>query len=170
MTRGIVLGATAVALAAVLQAGCGGSEESSAGAAETPKTSTEPTTSESASPNGRATLAVRSTEYGRVLFDGNGRVLYAFTRDEQGAPSRCYGGCAKAWPVYFAPTELRAGEGVDGSLIGTTERRDGRLQVTYDGWPLYYYEGEGPGEVKCQGVDNFGGLWLVVRPSGELVQ
>jgi hypothetical protein len=49
-------------------------------------------------------------------------------------------------------------------------RRSGRLQVTYNGWPLYYYAHEGPREVKCQNVNEFGGLWLVVRPNGRLVR
>ena len=117
-----------------------------------------------------ATLTLRSTQFGRVLFDGRGRVLYGFTRDRRGGPSRCYGECATAWPVYFAKGTMRAGAGVKKSLIGTTRRRDGRRQVTYNGWPLYYYAHEGPGEVKCQNVDQFGGLWLVVRASGALVR
>jgi predicted lipoprotein with Yx(FWY)xxD motif len=118
-----------------------------------------------------ATLTLRSTRYGRVLFDGRNRVLYGFTRDRRGGPSRCYGACAKAWPVYFSgKLSVRAGKGVRQSLIGTTRRRDGRRQVTYNGWPLYYYAHEGPGEVKCQNVDEFGGLWLVVRANGTLVR
>jgi predicted lipoprotein with Yx(FWY)xxD motif len=117
------------------------------------------------------TLIVRSTKYGRVLFDGRGRVLYGFTRDRRGGPSRCYGACATAWPVYFARgTVVRVGPGVKRSLIGRTKRRDGRLQVTYNGWPLYYYAHEGPGEVRCQNVDEYGGVWLVVRPNGMLVR
>jgi predicted lipoprotein with Yx(FWY)xxD motif len=117
------------------------------------------------------TLIVRPTQYGRVLFDGRGRVLYAFTRDRRGGPSRCYGACARAWPVYFARgTVIRVGSGVKKSLIGKTTRRDGRLQFTYNGWPLYYYAHEGPGEVRCQNVDQYGGLWLVVRPNGTLVR
>jgi predicted lipoprotein with Yx(FWY)xxD motif len=116
------------------------------------------------------TLTLRSTRFGRILFDGRGRVLYGFTRDRRGGPSRCYGACARAWPVYFAKGQLRAGTGVRQSLIGTTKRRDGRRQVTYNGWPLYYYVDDGIGEVKCQGVDEFGGLWLVVKPTGRLVR
>ena len=117
------------------------------------------------------TLTVRSSRYGRVLFDGRGRVLYGFTRDRRGGPSRCYGGCAKAWPVYFAKgTVVRAGAEVKKSLIGSTRRSDGRRQYTYRGWPLYYYAHEGPGEVLCQNVSEFGGLWLVVRPDGTLVR
>jgi predicted lipoprotein with Yx(FWY)xxD motif len=117
-------------------------------------------------------LTLRTTRFGRVLFDGRGRVLYGFTRDRRGGPSRCYGGCATAWPVYFANATMpvRAGAGVKKSLIGTTRRRNGRLQVTYNGWPLYFYAHEGPGEVKCQNVDQFGGLWLVVRANGTLVR
>ena len=57
------------------------------------------------------------------------------------------------------------------SLLGTTRRRGGRLQVTYNGWPLYYYVGDRrPGQILCQNVREFGGLWLVVRPSGQLVR
>jgi predicted lipoprotein with Yx(FWY)xxD motif len=117
-----------------------------------------------------ATLTLRMTRFGRVLFDSRGRVLYAFTRDRRRGPSRCYGGCARAWPVYFAKGTMRAARGVRQSLIGTTRRRDGRRQVTYNGWPLYFYAHEGPGEVKCQNVDQFGGLWLVVRSNGTLVR
>ncbi len=117
------------------------------------------------------TLTVRSTRYGRILFDGRGRVLYGFTRDRRGGPSRCYGACAKAWPVYFVKgTAVQAGAGVQKSLIGTTRRSDGRRQYTYRGWPLYYYAHEGPGEVRCQNVSEFGGVWLVVRPDGTLVR
>jgi predicted lipoprotein with Yx(FWY)xxD motif len=116
------------------------------------------------------TLTLRNTRYGRILFAGNGRVLYAFTRDRRGGPSRCYGACAAAWPVYFSRGTLKAGKGVRQALLGTVRRRDGRRQVTYNGWPLYFYAHEGPGEVKCQNVDEFGGLWLVVKPTGQLVR
>ena len=116
------------------------------------------------------TLRIQKSQFGPILFAGNGRVLYAFTRDRRGGPSRCYGDCAAAWPVYFAKGKLIAGTGVKQSLIGTTKRRDGRLQVTYNGWPLYYYAHEGPGEVKCQNVFLNGGLWLVVKASGSLLR
>jgi predicted lipoprotein with Yx(FWY)xxD motif len=117
------------------------------------------------------TLTVRSTRFGRILFDGRGRALYAFTRDLRGGRSRCYGACAKAWPVYFAKGRPLAGKGVKQSLLGTSRRRDGRLQVTYNRRPLYYYVGDKkPGQLLCQNVDEFGGTWLVVRPSGRLVR
>lgn len=116
------------------------------------------------------TLKVRTTRFGRILFAGNGRVVYGFTRDRRNGPSQCYGDCAAAWPVYYAGRTLKAGVGVKQSLLGTVRRRDGRRQVTYNGWPLYYYAHERAGEVKCQNVVTHGGTWLVVRPSGALVR
>jgi predicted lipoprotein with Yx(FWY)xxD motif len=121
---------------------------------------------ESAAP----TLTVKSSSFGRVLFDGRGFVLYAFTRDKNGR-SACYGACAKAWPVYYAKATLRAGTGIKRSLIGTTKRRDGRRQITYAGRPLYYYVGDTKaGQIRCQNVLEFGGTWLIMRPSGKLVR
>jgi predicted lipoprotein with Yx(FWY)xxD motif len=121
---------------------------------------------ESAAP----TLSVKSSAFGRVLFDGRGYGLYAFTRDKNGR-SACYGACARAWPVYYAKGTLRQGNGIKRSLLGTTKRRDGRRQVTYAGRPLYYYvKDRMPGQILCQNVAEFGGTWLVVRPSGKLAR
>jgi predicted lipoprotein with Yx(FWY)xxD motif len=118
----------------------------------------------------RPTLTARSSTYGKALFDGRGFVLYAFTRDHR--RSACYGECAKAWPPYFAPKgALRVGAGLKRSLLGTVRRRNGRRQVTYAGRPLYYYVGDtGPGVIRCQDVYEFGGRWLLVRPSGKLLR
>jgi len=116
------------------------------------------------------TLTVKSSAFGRVLFDGRGYVLYAFTHDAKGR-SACYGACARAWPVYYAKGALRAGTGVRRSLLGTIRRRDGRRQITYAGRPLYYYVGDTKaGQIRCQNAVEYGGTWLVVRPSGRLVR
>jgi predicted lipoprotein with Yx(FWY)xxD motif len=124
-----------------------------------------------ASAAARPALTARSSNYGSILFDGRGRALYAFTRDRRGGASRCYGACARAWPVYFASGRLVAGKGVKRSLIGTVRRRDGRRQITYNGRPLYYYVGDkSAGQVSCQNVAEFGGTWLVMRPNGALVR
>ena len=123
-----------------------------------------------ASSSARSTLKIRSSQFGPILFDGADRALYAFTRDRRGRPSTCYGACAAAWPPYYAKGALRAAPGVKSSLIKTVRRRNGRLQITYNGWPLYYYAHEGPREVKCQNVREFGGTWLVQRASGRLVR
>lgn len=115
------------------------------------------------------TLTVRGSDYGRILFDGSNRALYAFTRDTRGRTS-CYGACAAAWPPYLVSGKLRAGAGTSRSLFGTVRRRDGSRQLTYDGRPLYYYVHDGVGQVLCQNVFEFDGLWLVVRGSGKLVR
>ena len=62
-----------------------------------------------------------------------------------------------------------AGKGIRKRLLGTTRRRNGKRQVTYDGRPLYYYVDDTPGRVLCHDVLEFGGLWLVVRPDGTPV-
>lgn len=119
----------------------------------------------------KPTLIAAKSRYGRVLFNGKGRALYAFTRDRRGKPSRCYGDCAAAWPVYYKKGKLRAGKGVKRKLIGSIRRKNGRRQITYRGWPLYYYVHDvGRGQISCQNVSSFGGLWLVVRPNGKLVR
>jgi predicted lipoprotein with Yx(FWY)xxD motif len=116
------------------------------------------------------TLTVRSSAYGKVLFDGRGFVLYGFTKDPR-KRSACSGACAKAWPPYVVRGPVRAGAGVKASLLGTIRRANGTRQVTYAGRPLYYYVGDKkPRQILCQNVREFGGLWLVVRPSGKLVQ
>jgi predicted lipoprotein with Yx(FWY)xxD motif len=114
-------------------------------------------------------VKLRRSQFGRVLFSGGDQAIYLFTRDQRGR-SRCYGACAKAWPPFFAKGRPRAGKGVRKSLLGTTRRRDGSRQVTYNGHPLYFYAHEGPRQVLCQNVEEFGGLWLVVRSDGRPVR
>jgi predicted lipoprotein with Yx(FWY)xxD motif len=107
-----------------------------------------------------------SSRFGTILFDSRGFVLYGFTADKPGGKSTCYGACAKAWPPYFVK-----GAPPKGPKLGTTRRKDGRLQVTYAGRPLYYYVGDTqPRLILCQNITEFGGTWLVVRPSGALVR
>lgn len=120
----------------------------------------------------RSTLTVASSSFGRILFDGQGYALYGFTRDLR-RKSACTGACAKAWPPYLVASRkhARAGSGVTARLLGTTKRADGKLQVTYGGRPLYYYVGDRkPRQILCQNVNEFGGLWLVLRPNGTFVR
>ncbi len=122
------------------------------------------------SPFPRSTLTSGPSSYGRILVDGRGFALYAFTRDPQGK-SVCTGACAKAWPPFIVTRPPRAAGGVKATLLGTTKRAGGKLQVTYAGRPLYYYVGDRkPGQVLCQNVREFGGAWLVIRSTGALVR
>jgi predicted lipoprotein with Yx(FWY)xxD motif len=112
-------------------------------------------------------VEVQGSQYGDVLFDGKGFVLYLFTKDRP-AKSRCKGACAEAWPPFMKKGKLTPGQGVDASALGTTERRDGSKQVTYEDRPLYYYEHDDePGQILCHDVTEFGGDWLVVQPDGQ---
>jgi predicted lipoprotein with Yx(FWY)xxD motif len=118
----------------------------------------------------RSTLKAGPSSFGRILFDGRGFVLYAFTRDPRGK-SVCTLACARAWPPYLVKTRPKAGSGVKAQLLGTTKRADGRLQVTYAGRALYYYVGDRrAGQILCQNVTEFGGVWRVIRPGGTLVR
>jgi predicted lipoprotein with Yx(FWY)xxD motif len=109
----------------------------------------------------------QNDQLGSFLVDDKGMTLYLFTKDTPNT-TVCYEKCAVAWPPLLTTGEPVAGEGVDASLLGTTERTDGTVQVTYNGWPLYYYEKDkAPGDVVGQDV---GGVWFVVSPAGEMVE
>ena len=158
-----ILGAAAGLLLAGL-AGCG-DDEAVRPAVATPDPPAAMTAAETQRPRG-ATLTTRRTRYGTVLADGRGRILYEFTRDGTANRSRCYGDCAVAWPPFYTRGRPRV-RGLASRHLGTTRRRDGRLQVTYRGKPLYYYVTDTrPGQVTCQAVPEFGGTWYVTNPDG----
>ena len=147
-----------------------------------------------------ATLQVSENEmFGAYLTDGEGRTLYIFVNEEMeedaggetggetgGESERtagimqntlpCTDECAEEWPPFLTDGDPVAGEGVDAWLLGTRTRDDGSVQVTYNGWPLYYYhDDEAPGDTKGQGIeppaeDAFGGAWYVVSPEGNRVE
>jgi len=119
-----------------------------------------------AAPWAAARLSVRTTEYGKALFGPSGKVVYVFGAD-RGSTSHCYGACAKAWPPLLTKAAPLAGPGVEAKLLGTTKRRDGTMQVTYNGHPLYYYSADPVGKIKCQHANMHGGLWLIIKPSGQ---
>ena len=112
------------------------------------------------------TVVLGDSEFGEMAYDDNQQAIYVFERDTS-EESTCYGECAAAWPPVLTEGEPVAGNGLDQSLLGTTERRDGSTQVTYDGRPLYHYVDEDPGEVLCHNVDLNGGFWWVVGADGE---
>lgn len=98
------------------------------------------------------------------LVDGKGMSLYLFEPDNRNM-STCNGACARAWPPL---TGTAMAEGMaKSSLLGTVKRKDGSTQVTYNGWPLYYFvRDEDPGDMYGQGKDGFGGEWYLVEPNG----
>ncbi len=118
-------------------------------------------------PAERARIVASESGFGRVLFDANGQAVYVFENDRRNRSSCTSAECVKAWPPVLTREDPSAGAGVEARLLGTIRRDDGRLQVTYDGRPLYFYEHEAPGEIRCHNVDLHGGLWWVVTPRGD---
>jgi predicted lipoprotein with Yx(FWY)xxD motif len=116
---------------------------------------------------GGAKVAVAKTALGRILVDSKGITLYDFAKDK-GTASTCYGACAALWPPLTTKGKPVAGRGVRSSLLGTTKRKDGTLEVTYKGRPLYYFVTDRkPGQTTGQGVDQFGAPWWVLSPGGK---
>jgi predicted lipoprotein with Yx(FWY)xxD motif len=113
------------------------------------------------------TVAVAKTPLGRILVDGKGITLYDFVEDK-GGTSSCYGACAALWPPLTTTAKPHAGRGVRPSLLGTTKRKDGKLEVTYNHHPLYYFVTDRkPGQTTGQGVNQFGGPWWVISTAGK---
>lgn len=118
----------------------------------------------------RGTVATGSSQVGTVLVDRRGRTLYLFEKDRAGE-SACSGACATEWPPLLAAGRSTAAGSARSSLLGTTQRSDGRRQVTYHGHPLYRYVGDTqPGQTTGQGSRAFGAAWFVVSPAGAEVE
>jgi len=117
--------------------------------------------------SGAAVVNITSSPLGRILVDGRGITLYDFPPDK-GTTSVCYGACAALWPPLLTSGSPHAGSGVKASLLGTTKRSDGKLEVTYGGHPLYSFVGDRkPGQTTGQGVNQFGGPWWVLSAAGK---
>jgi predicted lipoprotein with Yx(FWY)xxD motif len=114
--------------------------------------------------------ASQSQEHGAYVTDAEGRSVYLFEADAQGqgeakAESTCRDACAEAWPPLLSEGEPQAGEGLDAALIATIDRGDGQMQVTYNGWPLYYYvKDQNPGDATGHDIEDFGAEWYLVTP------
>src|SRR3954451_19023671 len=117
--------------------------------------------------SGRAQVKVAKRGPGRILVDSRGITLYDFVKDKRGK-SVCYGACAALWPPLLTHGKPVAGHGVRRSLLGTTKRKDGKVEVTYRGHPLYYFVSDRrPGQTTGQGVNQFGGPWWVLSATGK---
>jgi predicted lipoprotein with Yx(FWY)xxD motif len=165
-----LLAAGVLALAA---AGCGGGGSSSSAetSAETDSSAAKESEPVKAAPNAEEGTTFVSlgnvSDLGMVLVDSKGMTLYNFHKD-QGEESSCYGECAQAWPPLLAEGEPQPSNGADASQLGTTERKDGTMQVTYAGHPLYGFVGDkAPGEANGNDVTAFGGEWYALQASGE---
>ncbi|GAP14362.1 uncharacterized protein conserved in bacteria [Longilinea arvoryzae] len=104
--------------------------------------------------------------YGKILVNSQGMTLYLYTKDTPNT-STCYDTCATNWPPLIVTGTPTGGAELDATKLGTTQRTDGSMQVTYNGWPLYtYIKDTKAGDTNGQ---NVGSIWFVVSPAGEKV-
>jgi predicted lipoprotein with Yx(FWY)xxD motif len=130
------------------------------------ETMAQPTEAPAASTGGTMVSLGKNDKLGSFLVDDKGMTLYLFTKDTPNTTT-CYDKCATAWPPLLTTGAPAGGAGVDASKFGTTKRTDGTVQVTYNGWPLYYFaKDKAPGDVTGQDV---GGVWYVVSATGDKV-
>lgn len=101
-----------------------------------------------------------------MVVDAEGRSLYVFLVDE-GPESACYADCESTWPPFTVDGDSVAGEGIDASLLGASERADGSMQVTLNDHPLYHYSAdETADDINGQDV---GDVWYVESPAGDAI-
>jgi len=114
-------------------------------------------------------ITTKTSSGGSFLTNSAGRAIYLFMADSTGK-SNCDAACASAWPPVIATGQPTATGSAQASDLGTITRSDGTKQVTYDGHPLYYFEGDtGPGTDRGQGIDGFGAKWWLVAPTGSSI-
>jgi predicted lipoprotein with Yx(FWY)xxD motif len=103
--------------------------------------------------------SAKKAKVGSVIVDAQGRTLYRFTAEAQGVPV-CTGECVGTWPPALASSATGLPE-----HVATVKRPDGgKLQLTYDGHPLYRYAGDQTkADANGEGV---GGQWYVVKAGG----
>jgi predicted lipoprotein with Yx(FWY)xxD motif len=148
------------AAVAIAIAGCGGGNNHSTSA---PAGANAGTTAQPAA----GTVRAATTKLGRILVDSRGRSLYLFEQDK-GTASTCYGACASLWPPLTVSGSPKAGAGIVAAKLGTSKRKDGKAEVTYNGHPLYYYAGDQkPGDTTGEGLNQFGAPWDVLSTSGK---
>jgi len=165
MTRLFSL-ATLAVISALMLAACGGSSSGGSSSSSTTSTSAAQAATSSAAP----VITAKSSSLGTFLVDAKGRTLYLWDADK-GAMSTCNGGCATEWPPLTTKVAPKAGTGVKASLLGTSKRSNGTLEVTYAGHPLYYFAGDtSAGQTTGQGSGSFGAPWWVVSPAGQALQ
>jgi len=110
-------------------------------------------------PQGGRLLLAHDDKLGAYLTDGDGKSLYFFTKDAEN-PNACQGNCLTNWPVFYAdelhvPAALRADD------FGVHVRTDGAKQLTYKGWPLYYFAKDAAaGDVNGDGAN---GVWFAAK-------
>jgi predicted lipoprotein with Yx(FWY)xxD motif len=118
---------------------------------------------------GSVTIGMTSSgDLGTFLTGPDGKTLYIHAGDSA-STSTCTGACLTAWPPLTVAVgqQPTAAEGVTGQL-GTFAGPDGTKWVTYNGLPLYYWQGDTKsGDATGQGVNGFSVAKLTGSASGS---
>jgi predicted lipoprotein with Yx(FWY)xxD motif len=124
----------------------------------------------------RKVATAEKAPVGVYLTDGSGTALYMFEEDRRegdrgrAVESDCIGECLDRWPVFSGEPLPVADRGASASLIGSFKRPDGKVQATYNGWPLYYFaEDFVPGDINGHEIEEFGGEWYLLDAAGEVI-
>jgi predicted lipoprotein with Yx(FWY)xxD motif len=107
-------------------------------------------------------VKVKNRSFGNILQSKNKLPLYYWNVEKRaGGKIRCTGECARVWPPLVVKSRAAVKTTVPGikGKFGVIKRKDGRLQVTFRGLPLYAYHDDPPNTVLCDNVDG----WFVVR-------
>jgi predicted lipoprotein with Yx(FWY)xxD motif len=147
-------------------AACGSASSGKTSTTSGSPAATRPVTSSTA-PVGLATIDVGKTKLGSILSEAAGRTVYMYVPDAHGSSS-CYGQCAAIWPPVLTKGAPIAGTGATASLLGTTTRKDGTVQVTYDSHPLYLFAKDtAAGDANGQAVQQ---IWYVLNAQGAVIK
>lgn len=115
-------------------------------------------------------LAKNATIGQTILVNKSGMTLYYLKGETAGHLMCTSKECLKFWPPLYLSSGMTAPTAVSGiaaGKLGTVKRPGGKLQVTYNGRPLYTFAGDtGPGQTKGQDVTDSAGTWFVVPTSG----
>jgi predicted lipoprotein with Yx(FWY)xxD motif len=155
----------AFAVLTVLLAACGSSSSGGSGSAATPAAAASSPSSQGSSST-TAILKTAKTSLGTVLTNSKGFTLYWFAIDTP-TSSKCTGSCTTFWPPVVGTPQAASGVTLPGKL-GTITRSDGSLQATYNGHPLYTFDGDkSPGQTAGNKVNGSGGLWYAVTTTAS---
>lgn len=115
--------------------------------------------------NASVTDAMGTATTENIVTTGRGRAVYELSGDSRSDPKcRKSNGCFQFWPPVTVSSKRRLskGPGVKGRL--GTWRRNGILQVTLSGHPLYRFAGDSQADhATGDGQQTFGGTWHVVK-------
>ncbi|HEU4813348.1 MAG TPA: hypothetical protein VFS99_03880 [Xanthomonadaceae bacterium] len=152
-------------------AGCDGNDDEVAALPDlVPPATTEPVDDMTAGTDTSGTITVATADDGGTyLTDSAGNAVYMLEGDPEG--DACVGDCLETWPpvlVTDVQPSVDVGVDLDPALVGTMQRPDGTMQVTYNGFPLYRYAADtGANRIAGHGIDDQWGEWYLLTPTGE---